>query len=383
MIIPETPSPAQVERISPSLYEVLLGCPAKAAWYTQGERGKLAPHPAALLGTAFHGVMEAANKGQFQGPQDERRNMARTKFDALAASAYSSANPLLKTKFSSPEKLPFYNQQRELAALLASEVDLQVGSGTTGEVGAGGAERWFQSSDGKLGGRPDLLDREGQEVIDYKTGYVPEEQGSVVSDREVRQLNLYAYLARESGFDIARGRIIRANGRQASVDISIDQANSEAAKALATLDEFNALVDGSSFEDLARPAPDVCAMCDCIPLCEQFWNDAEDSWMETTGVHVQGIVVDVQAGQVQGTALATLKIEASRGTVEPGEVTIEQVPLSWFTADGDREPMVGDLIRLVNGRLTNAEDPVRVRADRTMTAVWRVLPANPEGEVPE
>jgi PD-(D/E)XK nuclease superfamily len=379
MLIPDSPIPALVERISPSLYEVLLGCPAKAVWYTQGERGKLAPHPAALLGTAFHGVMETANKGGFEGVVEERRNSAREKFDVLAATAYSSASPLLKTKFASPEKLPFYNQQRELAALLAAEVEVQGTTGNhSGSSGASGAERWFESSDGKIGGKPDLLDREHQEVIDYKTGHVSDDIGGAVSDRETRQLNLYAFLARDSGIEIAHGRIIRANGKQASIEISLDAANNEGVNAVAALDEYNSSINGATFDDLAQPAPDVCAMCDCLPLCDAFWNAADENWIDGCGVQVQGKVLAIQEGQVQGTALVTMDVEASRGTIAPGNVTIEQVPLSWFTADGDRAPRVGDLIRLVNGRVTSAEDPIRVRADRTMTSVWRIPPPNPD-----
>ncbi|MHB1498514.1 MAG: hypothetical protein ACYCXN_11475, partial [Acidimicrobiales bacterium] len=67
MLTPNEPTPQAVQSISPSFYEALLGCPARAAWYISGTSGDLAPHPSALLGTCFHGVMEALQKGQITG----------------------------------------------------------------------------------------------------------------------------------------------------------------------------------------------------------------------------------------------------------------------------------------------------------------------------
>jgi hypothetical protein len=350
-------------------------------WYLYGERGKLPPHPAALLGTTFHGVMDVANRGELTGTFEERRAAAREIFDLLAADGHAHTHPLLKMKFPTPERLPYFNQQRELAALLSAEVDAPSAEAThPGHAGSGGSEKWFESSDGKIVGRPDLLDREHQEVIDYKTGLVANRLAGVVSDRERRQLNLYAYLAHEAGIDVDRGSIIRANGKQASIDISADHANEEAARARGALTNYNAAIVGATFEDLAQPAPDVCAMCDCLPLCGPFWTAAEPSWLEECGVHVHGAVLEVEEGNVQDTALVTMKVEASSGTVDAETVTIEQVPLSWFTADGDRGPQLGDHVRIVNGCLASSEEPIRIRADRTMTAVWRVAQAEHEAE---
>jgi hypothetical protein len=72
---------------------------------------------------------------------------------------------------------------------------------------------------------------------------------------------------------------------------------------------------------------------------------------------------------------APMTVGNSRGTVDAETVTIEQVPLSWFNADGDRGPEPGDLVRIVSGRLAHPVDPIRVKADRTMTAIWRVADA--------
>jgi hypothetical protein len=305
------------------------------------------------------------------GEPDERRAAARAEFDLLATKAYAEAHPLLRRKFTSPEKLPYYNQQRELAALLAAATPLppQLGGDRSG-LGSG-SEKWFESSDSKIGGRPDFLDAARHEVVDYKTGYVADGGGSV-SEREQRQLNLYAYLARESGITVEVGRIVRANGNQPTVQITSDQAVAEAEKARALLIEYNTSVVGSTFEDLADPSPDVCRMCSCQPLCEAFWIMADASWQEECGVHLEGTVVHIDEAVIQETALVTLEVDVTRGTVEADSATIEQVPLAWLEADGDRHPKVGDVIRVVDGRLVNSSDPVLIRTDRIMTTVWRV-----------
>jgi hypothetical protein len=66
-------------------------------------------------------------------------------------------------------------------------------------------------------------------------------------------------------------------------------------------------------------------------------------------------------------------VVVSRGTIGEGTVSIEQVPLAWLSADGDRAPEVGDVVRVVDARLAAPEEPVVVRVDRVMTALWRVV----------
>ncbi|HEV8650572.1 MAG TPA: PD-(D/E)XK nuclease family protein [Actinomycetes bacterium] len=373
VLIPDPPAPSRIDRISPSLYETLLGCPARAAWSAFGRRDALAPHPLALLGTCFHGVMEAVQKGQIAGSADECRFAARDCFDRLAASIHADAHPLLKVKFPSPEKLPFHNLFRERAAVLAGEYcgrpGEDAGSGSNGQGTV--AEQRFTSEDGLIVGRPDLIDVPRSEVIDYKTGLAADE-GWRVSEREARQLNLYVYLAGEAGLSISRGTIVRGNGETATIDIPRATAQAEAQKAREALAEYNASVDGRTFYDLARPAPDNCRMCPCLPMCEPFWRASDPTWQEDCGIHVEGTVVTVEPAMVQATPLVSLHVEATRGTLGQATVSVEQVPLAWPTADGDRAPEVGDVVRIVDARLTSPEDPVVVRADRIMTSLWRV-----------
>jgi hypothetical protein len=316
--------------------------------------------------------MEAAQKGKITGDSDESRPAARLLFDNVAARMHSGSHPLIKMKFSIPQKLPFYNLYRERAATLAAEYAAQRQGGAGGGSGvfATIAESRFASSDGIITGRPDLVDVSQAEVVDYKTG-IPADEPWRVSEREARQLRLYVYLTNEAGLHISRGVIVRGNGESAAIDIPPEMADAEAQRARDELAKYDARIEGESFQDLARPMPDSCRVCPCQPICEAFWDAADATWQETCGIHVEGTVADMSIATVQGISLLTMVVEASRGTLGAGAVTIEQIPESWTTADGDRPPETGDVVRLVDARLV--DDEVRaVRGDRVMTSLWRV-----------
>jgi hypothetical protein len=327
-----------------------------------------------LLGVAFHRVMEAAQTAELGDLVDARRVNARALFDQIADSLYHDAHPLVRLKFTSRERLPYYNLLRERAALLAS-LGESSGSPVTGGVAGSPptlSERRFSSTDGSIVGRPDLLDVYNSEVIDYKAGLMIEDP-SVVVDREARQLRLYAYLAGEAGIEITRGTIIRGDAARASIEIPKETADQEADRARRVMNDYNAAIDESSFAELARPSPDACRSCPCIPLCEAFWDAADPQWFTESSVHhIEGTVLELEEVTLQGVPVATLQIEVLRGTVEREMGVLEQIPVSWFTADGDRAPTLGDVVRVVSGHVTHPHEPMIVRADRTTTSIWRI-----------
>ena len=374
MLIPNEPTTHTIPTVSPSLYETLIGCPARASWYANGPRDAVAPHPSALLGTCFHAVMEGLQRGVIAGEDDEERRVAARKiFDELAAKIHSEAHPLIRVKFPSPERLPYYNLLRERAAVVAGSYS-PIADRPERDDGARSpiAEMRFESSDRVIVGRPDLIDVARGEVVDYKTGQPAAEEAYRVSDREARQLRLYAYLAAQTGIAVTRGTIVRSNGDTASIDVSKDTADQEAEQARKLLSEFNsAIADGQSFYDVAHPSAPVCRFCPCIPFCEPFWASVEPSWGEECGCHLEGTVRSVEPANVQGTDLLTIEVDAERGTVRDCVASIEQVPTAWVLADGDRFPQPRDTIRLIDARLVSSEPPV-LRADRVMTSLWRL-----------
>jgi len=97
--LPAIPSPMRLDHITPSLYEELRACPAKATWSAGGERGGLPAHPVELLGVAFHRVMAAAQNGELGDQVEVRKLAARSLFDQIAESLHHDAHPLVRLKF--------------------------------------------------------------------------------------------------------------------------------------------------------------------------------------------------------------------------------------------------------------------------------------------
>ncbi len=377
MRLPATPAVSPLKQISPSVYEALLRCRARAAWAASGDRSTIPQHPKAILGVCLHAIVEDAHEGALASKSGEARlAAARQAFDQRAALLYKEAHPLLRAKFSAPERLPYYNLYRERAALealaSADRVERGAAPGSSASQGAPAnihAERKLVSQDGLLVGRPDLIDAAAGEVVDYKTGVSPEEARDAVSPAEGRQLRLYVHLVHENGLGVSRAVIARADGRRAAIDVLKEEGDAEGQNARALLAQYNARA-GTAFEEAAQASPEGCRFCPCIAFCEAFWQAASPSWSEHCGVHLEGEVESVDEATVQGMRLMTLRVRVRRGTVAAEEALVEQLPVAWTTCDGSSAPQKGDVLRILHAYRAGEDSPALIRVDRTATSVW-------------
>jgi hypothetical protein len=161
MRVPRAPIVSAIPQLSPSLYEALLRCRARAAWVAHGDRAAVPLAPKALLGTCFHAAVEQANLGRLSNlGREEQLEAARNIFDRRAQMIYAQAHPLLRAKFSSPEKLPYYNLYRERAAVEAADSAERItptgDADTAGQPVQAAVEGRLVSRDGLIVGRPDL-----------------------------------------------------------------------------------------------------------------------------------------------------------------------------------------------------------------------------------
>lgn len=92
-------------------------------------------------------------------------------------------------------------------------------------------ETTLTSSDGLLIARPDYVDLQAQEIVDYKTG-ASLDDAAAMSAAEVRQLNLYVHLALENDLAVSRGVIVRPDGRRAVAEVTKAEANAEGQRAM-------------------------------------------------------------------------------------------------------------------------------------------------------
>ncbi len=384
MDLPPLPSLRPLDSISPSFYNSALVCKAKAAWQRFGNRDLMPVSTGAILGSCFHTIMEMGNRGRL-GQGSAASEQAKTAFDEAARRLFSAAHPLVRLKFSSAEKIPFYFQRRARAVALAVQASAAISarglavpsqSGVTPQTSVRSAstivEQRLQSQDGTIAGRLDLLDRDNAKVTDYKSEHAPKDAISGLTEPEIHQLRLYAYLARENGHTPTHAAIVRGDGSEAQIEVSADNANQEAQLAKTLREEFNqAVAAGHSFVDLAIPSSANCHGCPCIPFCEPFWNAALPDWEPACGTNAEGEIIECRDAHMPGTALKTISIDCRHGSAPRGTLTVEQIPLQWLCL-GSTVPTVGSNIRIVLAARPAGDPPKMVlRVDRKKsTTIW-------------
>jgi RecB family exonuclease len=372
--LPGPPNVVPLTRLSPSQYEAGRACKARLAWATAGRRDELPDHPKALLGTCFHAVVEAAATGRLPAENAELAGTAaRELFDQLATAAYGRAHPLLRAKYQSVEVLPYYYLFRERAVLMAGRVSDRTRPSSAPVGQATPPRRLVESTltsvDGLLFGRPDYVDVQAREIIDYKTG-ASSDDASAMSPAEARQLRLYVHLAFENELAISKGVIVRPGGQRAEAEVTQSQAEAEGTQARELLAHFNQIA-GRPFEAVASPSAETCKFCSCIPFCEPFWRAADPAWSDDCGTHVEGRIFGITESQVQGIPVLTFGLDVNRGTIAAATAFVEQVPESWTTIGGHPRPRIGELLRIVHGRGISLDAPcVVIRVDRALTSVW-------------
>jgi len=389
MDLPPIPALRSLEYISPSFYNAALLCRARAAWQQFGPRGALPASTGSIIGACFHAVMEMGNQGRLSEGEEGIRE-AKAAFDRKAGQLFSEAHPLLKAKFLSPEKFPFYFERRARVAILAAKASSGVIARQANAPGRGTAaqgrpadqarlvEQTLSSRDGLIKGRIDLWERSSSTVTDYKSGLEPKNAPSGITGNETRQLRLYVHLAQENGCTATTAAIVRGDGRPAAIAVSAADADSEAQKARQTLEQFNLAVSGGAhFYSLASPSREGCTGCPCLALCDPFWETAQPDWEASCGANAEGEIVEIQEASFAGSPLRSLSLKDCRGSAPAGDLVVEQIPLAWLSL-GSSVPDAGRRVRIVSAARLPQEPQNRVlRVDRVKnTAVW--IAPNPQ-----
>jgi PD-(D/E)XK nuclease superfamily len=383
MDLPPIPALRSLESISPSFYNAALLCRARAAWQQFGPRGALPASTGSIIGACFHAVMEMGNQGRLPEGEEGIRE-AKAAFDRKASQLFSEAHPLLKAKFASPEKFPFYFERRARAATLAAKtssgaVAHQDNAGGRATAAHGSAadqarlvEQTLSSRDGLIKGRIDLWERSSSTVTDYKSGLEPKNAPSAITANETRQLRLYVHLARENACAATAAAIVRGDGRRAVIPVSAADADSEAQSARHTLAQFNEAVRGRAhFYSLASPSRESCAGCPCLAVCDRFWEAAQPEWEESCGANAEGEIVEIWEASFAGSPLRSLSLKDCRGSAPAGDLAVEHIPLAWLSL-GSSIPQAGRRVRIVSAARLPAEPQNRaLRVDRVKsTAIW-------------
>ena len=372
MVVQRPPAIAKIERISPTIYEAALKCVAQASREASGDRHRVPAQPRALLGIAAHAVFEHARGVGLHGETVEQRSKAgEDLFDETVKTLFGKSHPLIRAKFKTHEHIPFFNIQRARTAQQAARIEARpqyTGGGAAEQNTSAGrtlVESTLVSKDERVLGRPDVVDAHNAAIVEYKTGAGPD--GETPTESEMRQLRLYAYVAGENGIAIRRGIIERTNGDRHEVEISQTEAETEGKRARELLDEYNRHV-GRSFSEAATPSGEACRYCPCIAFCPAFWEASEPNWETECGAQVEGRVESVEGG-----SLVSIHLEVSRGSGSRGQTVVTKFSRDWLALDQMDLPRPGETVRVTDAAcVPDTHSPVELRADRDMTAVWRV-----------
>ncbi len=366
MPVPPPLELSAISTVSPSLAELLRLCGLRTGLSrVQNATALVLGNPKAWLGTAYHEVLAAAGEQRSNAAADDVWEQAVGEQHERA-----EAHPLDRL-FGAPHRWPGYHLIRAMALMRAQEV---AGEGEAAEANAGtppagdghaanGHERWLTAAGGRLVGRPDLLRDDA--VIDYKTGDVFEHgEADVVKASYVRQLQLYAFLVKEStGRWPTRGVLLPMEG--VPVGVELDPAGCErvAAEALELLDEYNGAVSGTAgVPELATPSPETCRWCPFQLVCPAFWAAADSSWSEHLGTAAVGGLASAAPEPIHGGCALTLRLSVDQGTEPRGMVSL--APLQPSTHPTLTALQAGTRIRVVG--LARRTDGVAVPTVQTV-----------------
>lgn len=367
MNLPVWPVIRPLSKITPTLYNIGLACPSRALWTKYGNRVVFPTGPTAILGQAFHTVLESASRNKFRGDINVRIASAKKVFADSVQTTYDRSHPLVRWRWPTPNHLPRYALVQAEAALSALKFSESNSAKTFSCRYI--SERKLTSIDGLIEGRIDLIDNKSNEVIDYKSGFglTSEKQ---ITDQETRQLRLYAYLCIEHGINIDRGVIVRRDGTRNILPITDSSAYAEANFARDFRTKLIMDISmGASISDLAKPSKANCTFCPCRAICEPFWEVASPEWATNTGLCIEGFIIDTKKRETYLGSTIHLDIHITGGTANIGVRRTTVVPRILIDADGSSLPLPGQMIRIVDLAPDDGSEVLRINRNR-ITTFW-------------
>ncbi len=388
MNLPQRPTFQPLPCITPSQYNTGLSCRAKVVFGKHYKRDAFPSTAPAILGQAFHAAVELATRGRLPWGDAARRDAVRSRFAEAAREALATAHPYLRERYGRMENLPGFYRQQERAvslAMLSDSIHQNVGVAVDGAAPPSDEEmpvqphsleepkvEWSVSSrDGLIRGRVDQFVPGRCEIVDYKSGI---HDSTGVSDSELRQLRLYAYLCHEQGYEARRGVVVRASGAVDRVTISEEEAQCEGDAAKSFLRSLNADLSAGGVGGLCSPDAAQCFRCAFVPICDRFWEEVSVDWGEASGVFVAGKVEETQrnTGDESKGGRIALRADIHAGNMCATSVTIGPLPIWTSEADGSDPLQPEDDVRVIGVYRREGADGHLGMAPIGSPCVWRI-----------
>jgi len=341
MIRPARLRPGRLPATSPTLNEVLIRCPQRAAFSSDRSFDMLdRPTPGAVLGTVCHRIMAAVVLGEFDGvEEDELEQHLRERWEEEVQSRLQEASAKGQEVIPpDPSRWSYYQVKRvRLIHRAAEEVKARKDAvAASAAVPHHAVEAYYEGYGGRLRGRADLIRSSpgGVEIVDFKTGSITEWDertgAEVLRHAYRRQLLLYAALHFEStGEWPFKATVDALDGRTESFEVDPDEAEAVLAQAIAALEGYNQAVERGRVE--ARPGRDSCQFCPYRGVCGQFLSSVDSSW-DLYHVYLRGRAnkTDSEPG-----GRYALSLSVSSGNTDGSEVVLHNVPESELAPGSD------------------------------------------------
>lgn len=261
----------KIDRISPSQFYAMKNCPYKTVLSYAFDKNPLLPLSAnAYFGTVIHKILELISKNEIASDNiDIRIKEEIEKVETtLLANGYGFCVPLQQNVKDYGMKIALL--KRHLRQPI-SEPKPRTNYNFLQEV-------WFESKDGKIAGKIDLVIQGNGyvEIIDFKSGAVTTESLEDVGDgilsikEEYKdQLKLYAFLYHESTGKYPTVLSLVDLAKQ-KFNVEFNQTDCERifGEALALLNTTNVSIDSLQFK--ANPGTTNCRYCLYRPACSYF-----------------------------------------------------------------------------------------------------------------
>lgn len=326
-----SPSPATIDRFSPTLANQLLGCGLSAGFrldpaFSEWRR----PSEYSAIGSAAHAVTEAAfiRRDWPDDPSELRRSLEKVWDEKIGVeerklkTTWKPATPPARADWPGF----FLTRSRTIR-----RCERLIGARRKdGQPGKGKAQVEAELSDPETGlwGRADRIERKGGQtrVVDLKTGL---RQGEP-TEEQTRQLMLYAVLCHRV-FGDWPGEIVIEDASGAQMAMSLDPADAEAALAdvLSAVNAFNHLVNAKEdLKKLAKPDLEQCRWCEFRVVCSPYWQHLREGWEHRAVL-----------GEITGAGDADQGSYVEVSIISPTDLAGESLNLAGLVAtplDGDR-----------------------------------------------
>lgn len=271
-----------IKRISPSQFSAMKNCAYKLVLAEAFEKKYLLPlSPNAYMGTLVHKLLELIIKQEIKTEGYLNQRFA-DELQAMEEKLIEDGNGFCVPLQKNVKDFGIKKIQLKKHLRFASDTPLIPAASNKRYI----SEKWFQTSDGMLGGKIDLIiECNGQaEIIDFKTGSITKESlddnGETIYDVKEEykdQLKLYAFLYSETTKKMpSKLSLIDLAKQKYNVDFTYEECSLLYQEAIDLLKKINASINNLEFENIANPSILNCRYCLFRPACSYYLEYLKD-----------------------------------------------------------------------------------------------------------